>query len=179
MLIMHIKVEYQATLKELSRASLLFAEKKLFMRYAVLLLNILVGGFALIFLLYLLLIGFAVNILLAGLVCLIWLIGRRPFYGWLLYQNIKRSPVIEKIITIELSLNGIVWSGKGLKVGNLPWMSLKYALEAQNGFVLPNNFTTFLWLPFRGFASPEAIEDFRALLAEKKISLLPYKKWRC
>lgn len=176
---MNIKIEYVPTAKELVRASSLFAEKKPFLLYAVGFLNIFSGLFLFIFVLKLIMVGLLPNEWLAAIGCALWLFGRRPFNEWLLYQKMKRSIVLSKPITIEISRNGVVWSGKGLRQGNMSWDQIKYVMEAKNGFVFPNTFTRFLWLPFRGFKSPEEIEELKKLFIEKKLVHRTFLKWEC
>lgn len=176
---MNIKIEYQPTAKELARASSLFAEKKPFLLFAVGFINIVAIFFLIIFVLKLIFIGLLLNEIIAAIGCFIWFFGRRPFNEWILYQRMKRSIVLAKPITIEVSRNGIVWSGKGLRSGNMSWDQIKYVLEAKNGFVLPNTFTKFLWLPIRGFQSPQDIQDFKTLIIEKKIVHRVFSKWEC
>ncbi len=182
---MNIKIEYQPTAKELTKASSLFAEKKPFLLYTVGFINIFAGIFLVIFSLTLVVsivnskVSFPIQWLAALAVCFLWLFGRRPFNEWLLYQRMKRSIVLSKPITIEISLNGIVWAGKGLRQGHMTWDQVKYVLEAKNGFVFPNSFTTFLWLPFRAFNSPGDIQDLRNIIIEKKIVHRVFSRWEC
>lgn len=176
---MNIKIEYQPTAKELVKASSLFAEKKPFLLFTVGFLNIFASLFLLIFFLKLVLVGLLPNEWLAAVGCSLWLFGRRPFNEWLLYQRMKGSLVLSKPITVEISRNGVVWSGKGLRQGNMSWDQIKYVMEAQNGFILPNSFTRFLWLPFRGFQSPQEVEELRKLITDMKIVHRIFAKWQC
>jgi hypothetical protein len=177
---MNIRIQYQPTAKELAKASILFLEKKPFILVLVTLTNIIVG-FVVISLVFLLILqhALALNQWIALSVGLTWLLGRKRMHEWMLFQRMKRSNVLDKEITIEISRNGISWSGKGLVQGNMKWEYVKYILEAKNGFIMPNTFTRFLWLPFRGFASPEYIEEFRALIIEKKVVYKKFPKWQC
>ena len=177
---MNIKIEYQPNAKELTKASSLFAEKKPFLLYTVGFINIFAAIFLVIFFVTLVMFkGLLPNQWLAAAICFLWLFGRRPFNEWLLYQRMKRSLVLSKPITIEISLNGIVWSGKGLRQGHMTWDQVKYVLEAKNGFVFPNTFTTFLWLPFRAFNSPQDIQDLRKVIIERQIVHRVFNKWMC
>lgn len=176
---MLIKVEYQPEAKELTRASLIFAEKKPFLLYTVGFLNLFTGLFLIVFVAKLFVAGLTLQELVAGLVCLSWLFGRRPLTEWLLHSKMKSSKVLEKPITVEMSLNGIVWSGKSLRLGHMSWSDLKYVLETQNGFIFPNAFTRFLWLPYRGFQSPHDIQALKDLILERKIVYRAFPNWKC
>ena len=176
---MNINITYQPTAKELAKASSLFVEKKPLLLFFVRFLNIITALFLIIFILKLFTMGLLVNESASAIVCLIWLFGRRPFNEWLLYHRMKRSNIVEKPIHVELSRNGIIWSGKGLKPGNMGWDEIKYILEAQNGFILPNALTRFLWLPFRGFQSSDQIQELRNFIQERKITKRLYTSWSC
>lgn len=177
---MQISVSYELTAKELARASALFIEKKPFMRYSIGFLN----GFACVILAILLLKALFIhnmlpNEILAGIGACAWLFGRRPFSEWLLLQRMKRSLLLNTHVTVDVSLNGISWSGKRIVTASLKWNDFSYALEAQNGFVLPTGRSQFLWIPFRGFSSSTDLERFRETLNEHKIVLQTYPQWIC
>ncbi|MBS0286574.1 MAG: YcxB family protein [Proteobacteria bacterium] len=176
---MNIKIEYEPTAHELAKASSLFAEKKPLLLYTVGLVNIFMAVLFVIFFLKVLFLPTTLQDLLPLGLCAIWLFGRRPFNEWLLYRRMKKSLVIGKPMIIEISRNGIVWSGKGLRQGQMTWDQIKYILEAQNGFVFPNTFTRFLWVPFRGFNTPDDLQNLRDLIVEKQVVLRVYRRWRC
>ncbi len=176
---MNIKIEYQPNAKELAKASSLYVEKKPLLMFAVGFINIGMAILFTLFVLKLVVLTLTPQDWLALLVCALWLFGRRPFNEWLLYRRMMKSLIISKPIIIEISRNGIVWSGKGLRQGNMTWDQIKYILEAQNGFVLPNTFTRFLWLPFRAFNSPEDLQSLRDLIVEKQLILRVFPKWEC
>ncbi len=176
---MNIKIEYEPTAHELTKASSLYAEKKPLLMFAIGFINIGMGLLFAIFLLKLVILGLTPQDWLALSICALWLFGRRPFNEWLLYQRMKRSLVLSRPIIIEISRNGIVWSGKGLRQGHMTWEQVKYILEASNGFVLPNTFTRFLWLPFRGFSSPEELQAMRDIIVEKHIVHRVFPRWTC
>src|SRR5690349_615491 len=108
---MNLKITYQPTARELAKASSLFIEKKPFLLFIIGILNIFMGLFLLLFVLAQILTGFHLSYALATLACGLWLFGRRPFNEWLLHLRMKRSLVLEKPITIDVSANGIVWEG--------------------------------------------------------------------
>ncbi len=176
---MNIKIEYQPTARELAKASSLYVEKKPFLLFTIGIINIFMGILFALFVLKLVLLKLTPQDWAAMLVCGLWLFLRRPFNEWLLYQRMKKSLVVSKPIVIEISMNGIVWSGKGLRPGHMTWDEIKYILEAENGFVFPNTFTRFLWLPFRGFKSPQALQMLRDTIVEKQIVHRVYSKWKC
>ncbi|MFI4937397.1 MAG: YcxB family protein [Candidatus Berkiellales bacterium] len=176
---MLIQIQYDPTAKELVLASSLFVEKKPMLSFMVKLINVFSGFLLLVLLIKLIRMGLLPSEWLAVVAAMVWIWGRKPFNEWLLMQRMKRSPVIGKTLTVEISRNGIVWSGKGLKPGDLDWAYIKYIMEAQNGFILPNQLTQFLWLPFRGFKSPDDIKELREYLNERKIEIRRFPKWRC
>jgi hypothetical protein len=175
---MNIIIEYEPTAVELAKASSLFVEKKPFLLYTVGFINIVAGLILVILILKLLSMGLLPNEWLAAIGAILWLFARKPFNEWLLLKRMKQSLVVGKPLKVELSRNGVVWSGKGLIPGHMPWEQIKYILEAQNGFLLPNNLTQFLWLPIRGF-SAENLSQFKELLIEKNVVLRSYPKWKC
>lgn len=177
---MQISIHYEPTAKELANASSLFIEKKPFMRYSIGFIN----GFAYIILSIILLKALFVhallpNEILAGIGACLWIFGRRPFNEWLLLQRMKRSLLLNTCITIDVSLNGITWSGKRIVTASLKWNEFSYALEAKNGFVIPTSGPQFLWLPFRGFSSSDNLNAFRQTLNQHKIIVSVYPKWEC
>ncbi len=176
---MDIKVEYQPTPRELAKASSLYVEKKPLLLVTVGIINIAMGILFALFVLKMVLLTLTFNDWMALIICALWLFGRRPFNEWLLYKRMKNSLVVSKPLIIEISRNGVVWSGKGLRQGHMTWDEIKYILEAQNGFVMPNTFTRFLWLPFRGFNSADDLKILRDLIAEKKIVHRVFPRWVC
>lgn len=176
---MNITIEYEPSATELAKASSLFVEKKPFLLYIVGFVNIIAGLISAVLIFKLFKMGLLPNEWLALLCACLWLFARRPFNEWLLLKRMKNSPVIGKTITVELSLNGIVWSGKGLIPGHMSWDQIKYVIEVQNGFLIPNNLTQFLWLPFRGFSSADKIEELKNFLNQKQVVLRAYPNWQC
>lgn len=177
---MNISVSYEPSAKELANASALFVEKKPFMRYSIGFLN----GFAWVILAIivvkaLFVHSFLPNELLACFGACLWLFGRRPFNNWLLLQRMKRSLLINTQVNINISLNGVSWSGKRIVTASLRWNDFSYAFEAKNGFVIPAGGSQFLWVPFRGFAASTDINAFRETLQEHNIALHAYPKWEC
>ena len=176
---MNITIFYQPNALELAKASSLFIEKKPLLYFMIGFLNIATALFLLIFIIKLVVMGLTLQESIAALVFGLWLFGRKPFHQWLLYLRMKASPVIHHPIKIEISRNGIVWSGKGLRSGNIRWEEIKMLIEVQNGFLLPNTFIKFLWLPFRGFQAPAQLQDFRTLIKEKQILIKLYNNVAC
>ena len=177
---MNIRIEYQPNAKELARASALFIEKKPVIMFGVAIMNIVTGiVVALLLGVFFMQHHLDLNQSMAVVLGSLWLFGRKPFHEWLLRRKMQGAKILQMPITINVSLNGITWSGKGLKNGNMSWDQVHSILQAKNGFVMPNTFTRFLWLPFRGFQSPEQIEDFKALIKEKKIVYRIFSNWEC
>lgn len=176
---MNMKIEYQANAQELSRASSLYMENQPFLRVTILFMNFAVSIMLILVLCKIAFIGFNINDVVALIGGSLWLFARRPINDWILLRRMRKSPIIDKAMTIEISLNGIVWEGKGLIPGKISWDQVKAVLETQNGFILYNTFTRFLWVPFRGFQSSEQIEALQALIREKKITHRLFANYLC
>ena len=177
---MKINIRYQPTAQELAKASSLYIEKKPFMYYAILVIN----GFAYLILLIMILKAVLISALmpnewLAGVSACLWIFGRKPFNEWLLFQRMKRSQLLDTTLSIDISLNGIAWTGPRVVPGSLKWNEIRYILEAKNGFVLPIGGSQFLWLPFRGFSESAEIEALKQALTEHHIKLRLYPNWEC
>lgn len=177
---MNIKLTYEPNAKELARASALFIEKKPFMLYTIGFINIFSWLILLILVLKLFVIkSILPNEALAGIGACLWIFARRSFSQWLLYTRMKNSFLLNASLTIEISLNGLAWSGQRIRSESLKWQDVKFALETKNGFILPSANTQFLWLPFRGFSSTAEVDAFREMLIDKKIVLRKYLNWEC
>lgn len=176
---MNITVCYEPTAKELGKASMLFVEKKPLFLFTLGLLNLLVGFVLLVIMLKWVLQGLDTKEWFAALGALAWLLGRRRLNQWVLCRRMKRSPVVGKPLSIVLSYNGIIWSGRQLRSGRLSWEQVKYVFEAGDGFVLPNSFTQFLWLPFSGFKNKKEIDTLRTVFKEKKMTYRIFPRWYC
>lgn len=176
---MDIRVHYDPNAQELVKASSLFLEKKPIFFYGIGLLNILLALLLAIMFAKLVTLGLTLGEWITTFVSIFWLFGRKRFNEWMLYRKMMRSRIVGKPITIDISYNGIIWAGKGLSPGDMGWEQVKYVFEVQNGFIFPNTFTRFLWLPFRGFESQQHIETLRNSLLEKKIKIRPYKNYVC
>ena len=176
---MDISVTYQPTAKELANASSLFIEKKPFLRLVVTIVNVMAGLLVIIMVTKLFVMGLIIQEWGVLFGSLVWIFGRRPFNEWLLYKKMLRSGIMDKPLTIDFSLNGIVWSGEALKNGQLSWAQVKYVMLAQNGFVLPHSSTRFLWAPFRAFKNPNEVEVLKSMIQEQHIQIREYPKWVC
>lgn len=177
---MLIKVTYEPTAKELANASSLFIEKKPFMLFAIGFLNVFAGIILLIIVFKLVVVKMLLpSEWLALLGASLWLFVRRPFNEWLLRLRMKNSFLLGYPLTVEITLNGIAWSGKRVRTESMGWEVVKYVMEAKNGFLLPNAVTKFLWLPFRGFESDDQIDAFRTFVTERKIPHRVYSRWEC
>lgn len=177
---MDIKVSYQPTAKELMKASSIYVEKKPFF----LLLITLMNAFAVFIFVVICFKLFKVGALLpeewmGACMALIWLFARRPLNEWLLLKRLEDSKILEVPIEVTLTLNGIMWAGKGLAPGHMPWKDIPYVFEVKNGLVVPNASTRYLWLPYRGFKTTQDVTELLALFDEKKIIRRKYPKWEC
>jgi hypothetical protein len=176
---MEIHVSYQPTAKELTKAGSLFIEKKPFFVITIKIMDLFAIVITLLLCLKLFKFGLTKEEWLAGITALIWLFGRRPINEWLLFQRLKSNKILNFPIQVVFSLNGVMWEGKGLTTGHMPWKDIGYITEAKNGFLIPNANTRYLWLPFRAFKSQSDITAFRNLLNEKQIIRRYYPKWEC
>lgn len=175
---MDINIHYQSSAHELAKASFLFIERKPLLRLSIGFFNALAGLLVFIFFLKLYFLGLTWKEWITLFGASIWLFGRKPLNQWLLLQRMKKNRALNKPFTVNVSRNGIAWSGQGVKPGNMAWEQVKYVWETQNGFILPNAFTKFLWLPFRGFASVEMIDEFKEYIKERKIKHRVFR-WHC
>lgn len=176
---MEIHVRYQPTAKELMKASSLFVEKKPFFLIIIRAMNVFASIIVLLMILKVIKWGLTPEEIMASITALLWLFGRRPLNEWLLTQRLKNSKILDVPIDITFSLNGITWAGKGLTPGNMSWNEIRSVYEAKNGIIIPNAATRFLWLPFRGFKSPQEITALQQVFDEKKIIRRKYPKWEC
>lgn len=177
---MDIRIHYEPNAEELVRTSSLFLEKKPIFFYGIGFLNI--AMFLLLAIMFAKLVSplrLNMNEWIVSIVCIFWLFGRKRFNEWLLYRKMLRARIVGKPITIDISYNGIIWSGKGLSPGDMTWEQVKYVFEVQNGFIFPDTFTRFLWVPFRGFESPADIDTLKHCLADKKIKIRAFKNVVC
>lgn len=177
---MEIKATYQPTAQELMKASSLFIEKKPFFLILIGLMNI----FAMLIFALMCVKLATIHTLhpeewLAGLTSLLWVFGRRPANEWLILQRLKNNKILQLPITVTLSLNGIMWEGKGLAPGHMSWNNIRYVFEAKNGFVIPNAGARYLWLPYRSFSSDSDINAIKQMITERKIIVRYYPKWEC
>lgn len=176
---MNIKVQYTVDGAELARASFIFSEKKPFILYGIGFLNIIAFILLLLMmlkglLLHLTLQEFSLMILMAA-----WLFLRKPFAKMLFKRKMKKSPIVGKLMIVEISRNGIIWSGEGIKTNHLAWQHVSYILELKNGFIIPFNLNRFLWLPLTGFKSKLQIEKIKSLIIDKRVPLRVYSKLIC
>lgn len=176
---MEIHTSYQPTIKELVKAGSLFIEKKPFFLLTIQIMNVFAIVILALIILKLFKFGLTPEEWMAMITGLAWLFGRRPFNEWLLFQRMKSNKVLEYPIKVVISLNGLMWEGKGLATGHMPWEQIRYIMEAKNGFLIPNVSTRYLWLPFRSFKSSDDLSEFRSLLNEKKIIRRAFPKWEC
>lgn len=177
---MKISITYEPTAKELVKASSLFIEKKPFMFYTIGFINI----FAWLIFAILIVKLIVVKTLtptegLASVSACAWLFGRRVVSEAILNSRMKSSFILNTPLTIDISLNGLAWHGKRIRSESMKWSDITFAFEAKNGFVIPNAFSKFLWLPFRGFQSSEDINAFRQMLVDRNIAIKTFPKWEC
>lgn len=177
---MEIKVTYQPTIQELTKASSLFIEKKPFFLILINIMNL----FAIVIIILICLKLLTPHTIspeewMAGITTLLWLFGRRPANEWLIAQRLKNNRILQLPIHITLSLNGIMWEGKGLTPGNMSWNNIRYVFEAKNGIIIPNAGARYLWLPYRGFSSENDINQIKQLITDRNIIVRSYRKWEC
>ena len=169
---MTIKIQYQTTPEHLASASLFFLEKKPLVNLSSILFNILAVLLSLMIILKIFLIKNIAVLDLAGFFfCMLWVFGRRPLTHKLLLKRILSQGVFQKMLTILVSKNGLVWQGEGLKQGNLSWQDLKMVYKLSNGYLLPTNAARFLWVPFEGFIEPAETNQFEQYCREMNIKV--------
>lgn len=175
---MKISITYEPNAKELANASFLFIENRPFIRFTIGFINIF--AYLILFILLFELYHnheWLPNEALAFAGVLFWLWIRRPLTRLILRLRMKSYYLLNMPLTIDVSLNGIAWSGKRVKSESLTWDQVKSVLESKNGFVIPNAFSKFLWIPFRGFQSQQDIEAFRQMLRDKSVAIKTFPKW--
>lgn len=177
---MDITVNYKPTVKELARSSLLFAEKRPIMMFLVGIINaiawILLGIMTLYFIVF-----FKLNLsqLFIIVTMLTWLFGRKRFFGWILKRRMEKSLIVDQPITINITRNGIAWHGSKIRPNSINWEDLKYIIEAGNGYILPHSYNKFLWIPHRGFETPDQLVEFAKYLGIRQTVMRSYLKWLC
>ncbi|MCS5707406.1 hypothetical protein CC99x_000665 [Candidatus Berkiella cookevillensis] len=176
---MNIKIQYIIDGLSLARASFIFSEKKPFILYSIGFFNIIAALFSVIMITKGLLLNLTQQELILLIVMLLWLFARKPLVRWIFKRKMKKINTIGKTMVIEISRNGIMWSGEGIKTGHLAWQYISYILEIKNGFIIPYSVNRFLWLPNTGFKSKLQIEKIKTLIIEKHVPLRVYPKLEC
>jgi len=176
---MEIHVTYKPTAQELMKASSIYVEKKPFFLLLITLMNIFAAFILIVILFKLFKFGLHPEEWMGGLMAILWLFGRRRFNEWLILKRLEDSKILELPLNVTLTLNGIMWEGKGLAPGHMAWKDIAYVFEVKNGLVVPNASTRYLWLPYRGFKSPQEIAELLALFDQQKIIRRKYPKWEC
>lgn len=183
-----ITIQYPIDIKELARAGLLFTEKKRFLQLSIFILNtfavLLIGVMVLKFLLLPqspqgLIGSLSLSECFIVLLCVFWLGGRKRLNEWILLKKVANQHLDGKEMTIVASRNGITWEGKGLMKGKMDYRDLRYALVAQNGCILPIGLTRYLWIPYRGFTSKAAQQEFEDLIKARGIKIRLFLSYRC
>tara|TARA_R110002110_G_scaffold65206_4_gene179939 strand:+ start:19634 stop:20143 length:510 start_codon:yes stop_codon:yes gene_type:complete len=166
--------------QSLANASLIFTEKKPLLLFAIGTFNIIAILFSGIMLTKLAMLR-ELNLSEVGILVFFcaWLFLRKPFSRWLYLRRIKRSTIIGKTMNIEVSRNGIIWSGEGLKTNHLAWKHIRYILEIKNGFIIPFSMVRFIWVPHTGFKSKLQIDKIKTLIVDKRVPLRTYPKLQC
>lgn len=172
---MDIHATYEPSVNELASASSLFIEKKPFLRFSVIVLNMLAALLIIMLVTKFFVAGITPQEWSALFVGLIWIFGRRPFNEWLLTKKMKNANIAGKAITIDFSRNGITWAGEALKNGSIAWAHVHYVMIAKNGFLFPQSATKFLWVPFRAFRDQHSIEELTAFVKEQHIKIRWFK----
>jgi len=176
---MNITVRYEMEAHTLANASLIFTEKKPLLMFAIGGFNIIAILFSGIMLTKLVLLGLSLNEWSILIFFCMWLFLRKPFSKWLYLRRMKKSPIIGKVMNIEISRNGIIWSGEGLKTDHLAWQHIRYIMELKNGFLIPYSIVRFIWVPYAGFKSKLQIDKIKTLIVDKRVPLRTYPKLQC
>lgn len=176
---MNLNVQYKMDAPSLANASFIFTEKKPLLLIAMGAFNFFAFLFFGIMVIKLFMLGLNLNEALVLFVFFMWLFFRKPFTKWIYLRRVNKSNIVGKTIQIEISRNGIIWAGEGLKTDHLAWQHIRYILELKNGFIVPYSMTRFIWVPNAGFKSKLQIEKFKNLIIEKKVPLRTYPKLSC
>lgn len=176
---MNIKIQYLIDAKTMAKASFIYSEKKPVVMYGVGFINILAGLLFSIMLVKLPMLGLILQEWIIMLLMAAWLFGRKPLIRAMFRRKMKKLNTVDKDMVIEISRNGIIWSGEGIKTGHLSWQHVAYILELKNGFIIPYSLNRFLWVPFTGFKSKLQIQKIKTLIEDKHVPLRMYPKLEC
>lgn len=107
--------------------------------------------------------------------CIAWVFGRKFLTRKMLKARLKHSGDKARGVYINVSSNGIIWGGEGLKQGHLAWQEVDHVIKTLNGFIIGTKVAKFLWCPFEGF-DKGAKEPFEQALAEHQVKLMEVKR---
>lgn len=176
---MNIQVRYTIDAPTMAKASFIYTEKKPFVLYGVGFVNI----FAFLLFGIMLLKGILLSLNgqeFAILACMgLWLFARKPVSRYIFHRKMKKLNTLDKVMSIDISRNGIVWQGEGIKPGHLAWQHVSYILQLNNGFIVPYSLNRFLWIPYSGFKSKLQVEKIQNLIKDKQVPIRHYPKYSC
>ena len=102
-----------------------------------------------------------------------WTLLRRPLADWQLRRAFGKHLSADQMIEWEVSAKEVKYYQRGLFYTAASWKNFIRVLEVRDGFLLYTHGQAFVWLPFRAFESPEAVEQTRAFA---QASGVPYQK---
>lgn len=176
---MILNCEYKMDALPLANASFVFTEKKPLLMFAMGAFNIFAVFLFGIMFIKLVMMGLNPNEWIILLLFGAWLFLRKPIAKKVYLRRVKKSNLVDKTIHIEISRNGIVWSGEGLKTNHIAWKHIQYALELKNGYIIPFSMVRFIWIPNAGFKSKLQIDKFKNLIIDKQVPIRSYTKISC
>lgn len=171
-----IEVQYQANVDEITRANLLFIEKKPILKFLIKLVNF-ICSFLLILSLIKIMMGNALltiqgldyDDMAAIFFSILWLTSRRAINGYVIQKGLEDIDRMEvKIVAGENSITHKI----GEKQINIPWRLINKYLKAKNGLIVIYNNNNFIWLPYTCFNTPNDIKNMTGLLESKKLTMV-------
>ena len=93
---------------------------------------------------------------------LYWTFFRNALLKWQARWALKKDPGADQMIEWEVSAKEVKYYQRGLFYTASAWKNFVKVAEAHDGFLFYMGERSFVWLPFRAFESPQAIEQTRA-----------------
>ncbi len=170
-----ITITYAPDIKELTKVTLDFIEKRPMLRIGLWLLHIISILLCIAFISKAITNTATISDTFFVLCALIWLFFRRKINECFLRYALKKAGIAKNDITYHASKLKISCNQHLHKTKQLSWHSVKKIYQHKLGYVIPLSGITrggkFFWLPCRGFASKEDEQDFLQLLAKQKLKI--------
>ena len=165
-----INLSFTPKPRALIKASFLLIEQQFFLKYTVLLLNLMTGLLISIYLLKLFIQGLIFKEILLFTFSCLWIFLRKPLNLKILKYNTLNHPSLRCKLNIQLSKNGIIWSGKKIKKGQLDWRQVTKIYQTKVEYILPLAGNRVLWIPKYAFNDSE-LAEFQMLLKHAMIKI--------